>query len=151
MDEDEELAMVEVVHPCQATPHPGSCWRRHEENSRGSWSKRKKELEKVLEQKKKLEEQNAILDRQKNEYFLQLQSTGDTQSDLEEKLEMAITQKAELLDSVKELEAQIKDLEGGSEELAEKKKAMEDKICRTNQKDSRSRTQPPEGGTGEAD
>jgi len=94
----------------------------------------KKELEKVLEQKKKLEEQNAILDRQKNEYFLQLQATGDTQGDLEEKLELAITQKAELLDSVKELESQIKDLEGGSEELAAKKKAMEDKVSEQNKK-----------------
>ena len=86
----------------------------------------KKELEKVLGQKKALEEQNAVLAQQKNDMAAQLSSGGDVVSDLEEKLEAIIIQRGEMTDQIKELEDQLTKSEGGSDELITKLNRMED-------------------------
>jgi len=88
----------------------------------------KAELEKVLKQKKELEEKNVMLQRAKDDMAAQMLAGDSTTADLEEKLENAINQKAELIDSVKELEDKVTELESGSETLLEKQRKLEDQV-----------------------
>jgi myosin heavy subunit len=87
--------------------------------------KMEEDLTKTERIKKELEAQNVDLMEQKNNLYIQLQTEQDTVIELEERVEQLVTQKADFESQMKEMEDRLMDEEDAAAELEGLKKKME--------------------------
>ena len=87
--------------------------------------KMEEDLTKTERIKKELEAQNVDLMEQKNNLYIQLQTEQDSVIELEERVEQLVSQKADFESQMKEMEERLLDEEDAASELEGLKKKME--------------------------
>jgi myosin heavy subunit len=85
-----------------------------------NYEKTKEELDKLTKKMKEIEEQNAVLLREKNDLATQMNSSDTITSELEEKIALLVNTKGEQEEEIKDLEERCKSLEEGSDGLSAK-------------------------------
>ena len=83
-----------------------------------------KNMEKLAGVKKQLEEQNVVLQRQKDDMYLELQTAQDAMIEHEERIEQLLTEKQEFESQLKEMEEKLLDEEDAAHEMEDMKNKM---------------------------